>query len=343
MTLALDHWHFEVSSICVLKCPRCPRQEVAESLLNRQLTLEFFQQQIGAHRMAQIKRITFCGNDGDPIYCREFLEIVQWIKQVNPEINLVIVTNGSHRTSQWWEKLAGILNQHDELHWSLDGWDQISNQQYRVNSDWDSIFLGIQTFFSHNQTTYRVWAAIAFRFNQDSLGRMQQQAQSLGFDLFQLTQSTKFGSQLPEIYGTNDALEPTQSDMISTTGRFQRITHQVTPRSRPGQQLRQVFLQRAQDLDKHTEPVGLCMIGTKGIFVTSRGELYPCAWTALRYEHNQSWHELSQHRFNLWNHTLDEILQDTFWSTDFVRFDSHECQIKCSRDRLRDENYVMES
>lgn len=343
MTLALDHWHIEVSSICTLKCPRCPRQEVAESLLNRQLTLSFFQDQIGAHRIRDMRRITFCGNDGDPIYCREFLPILAWIKNINPRINLVIVTNGSHRPVTWWQELANTLNQHDELHWSLDGWDQTSNEQYRVNSDWSSIEQGIQAFFDANHTTYRAWAAIAFRFNQDRLDHMRERAQELGFDLFQLTHSTKFGSQVPDIYGADDELEPTRSDLVSTTGRFQRVTHALTARPRPDGGLREIFLRRAQDLDKHTEPAGLCTIGTKGIFVTSRGEFYPCAWTALRYAHNQNWHELAKHRFNLWQHTLDEILQDPFWGSDFLRFDSHECRVKCSRDRLRDAAYVMES
>ena len=45
--LSLIHWHIEPSSICTLKCPRCPRAEVPEGLLNRQLSLKFFQNQIG--------------------------------------------------------------------------------------------------------------------------------------------------------------------------------------------------------------------------------------------------------------------------------------------------------
>lgn len=343
MTLALDHWHIEASSICSLRCPRCPRQEVSQSLLNQSLNLKFFQTQIGSHRISQIKRITFCGNDGDPIYCKEFAEIIQWIKSINPTINLVIVTNGSHRPKFWWKQLAGVLNQHDELHWSIDGWDQSSNEQYRVNSEWGSIQAGIDEFFKHNVSTYRVWAAIAFRFNQDRLDYMTGIARDLGFDLFQLTRSTKFGSQSPESYGVNDVLEPTNSSLVSNTGRFQRTTNELTQRQRPGQELKKIFLQRSQNIDKHTEPAGLCTIGTKGIFVTSRGEFYPCSWTALRYTHNQSWHDLAQTRFNLWQHTLDEILQDAFWSNDFLRFDSHECRVKCSRDRLRDATYVMES
>jgi len=83
MKLALDHWHIEVSSICTLKCPRCTRAEVPETLLNRQLTLNFFRNQIGESQIKKIRKISFCGDDGDPIYAKEFLEIVEWIKQIN--------------------------------------------------------------------------------------------------------------------------------------------------------------------------------------------------------------------------------------------------------------------
>ena len=180
--LAWDHWHIELSSICALKCPRCPRAEVPESLLNQQLTLKFFQEQIGLDTIVKIKKITFCGNDGDPIYCKEFLEICEWIKQSNPSVELVIITNGSYKTTSWWIKLAQILNSNDEIHWSLDGWDQTSNEKYRINSDWVSIEQGIKTFFLNNHTTYRVWASIAFQFNQEFIAYQQQLADDIGFD-----------------------------------------------------------------------------------------------------------------------------------------------------------------
>jgi len=57
--LKWDHWHIEPSSICAIKCPRCPRAEVPDSLLNRQLDLSFFKNQIGVDIVRQIKKITF--------------------------------------------------------------------------------------------------------------------------------------------------------------------------------------------------------------------------------------------------------------------------------------------
>ena len=124
--LVWDHWHIEPSSICTLKCPRCPRAEVPDSLLNRQLTLDFFKDQIGQDTARKIRKITFCGNDGDPIYCRDLVDIIVWFKTLNPQISITVITNGSYKSPDWWQYLGKVLDANDEVHWSLDGWDQIS-------------------------------------------------------------------------------------------------------------------------------------------------------------------------------------------------------------------------
>lgn len=340
--LAWDHWHIEPSSICTLRCPRCPRAEVPESLLNRQLTLDFFQTQLGPDVIKQIRKITFCGNDGDPIYCRDLVDICTWIKTVNPNIHLVIITNGSYRPPEWWSMLGRVLDYRDEIHWSLDGWDQDSNQQYRVNSNWNSILDGYRAFVSTNRDTYRVWAAIAFRFNQDHLDHMKHLSQDMQFDLFQLTKSTKFGSHYPDAYGIDDPLCPDRNDLVSSSHRFERTNWELTNRARPGQLLKEIFWSRARDLKHKNQHSGICLIGNKGVFLNSRGEFYPCCWTANRYEHNNEWHKLAQNRLNLAVKTFQEVMQDSFWHTDFLKFDSPECRTKCTPQRLLDKDHVTE-
>jgi MoaA/NifB/PqqE/SkfB family radical SAM enzyme len=341
-SLAWDHWHIEASSVCSLRCPRCPRAEVPESLLNASLTLNFFQSQIGSQIVSKIKKITFCGNDGDPIYCKELLEICGWLKTVNPDLQITIITNGSYRNPDWWKNLAEILNANDEIHWSLDGWNQLSNQQYRINCNWASILSGITTFATYNHSTYRVWASIAFSFNEHHLHKQIELANAWNFDLYQLTKSTKFGSKYPSTYGENDLLEPGTINLISSSNRFERETIQLTDKIRPGTALKQLFLRRAEDLAKHTAHSGICMIGNKGVFLNSRGEFYPCCWTANRYEHNQSWHQLADGRFNLHKNTFEEILSDPFWSSDFLEFDSFECRTKCTPEKLSDIEHTTE-
>jgi wyosine [tRNA(Phe)-imidazoG37] synthetase (radical SAM superfamily) len=117
------------------------------------------------------------------------------------------VTNGSYKTSDWWTELSSLLSSADHIHFSLDGWDQNSNQIYRVNSDWLSIIAGVQALEKNPVRVFTTWAAIAFRFNQDHMDHMQQMARDLKFDYFQITHSTKFGSNY-SAYPQDDALEP---------------------------------------------------------------------------------------------------------------------------------------
>jgi MoaA/NifB/PqqE/SkfB family radical SAM enzyme len=302
--------------------------------------LDFFKNQIGANIIKQIKKITFCGNDGDPIYCKDFLEICTWIKQVNPAIHLVLITNGSYKTVDWWQQLGKILDANDEIHWSLDGWDQESNEQYRVNSNWQSIVDGINTFNQHNSSTYRVWASIAFKFNEKHLLRQKTTALACGFDSYQLTKSTKFSSKYPA-YGINDPLEPEDPQMIASGHRFERIIEALTTKQRPGTELKTVFLQRSHNLQT-TPYAGICLIGNKGVFLNSQGEFYPCCWTANRYEHNQTWHTRAKTQFNLNDRTFQEIITDSFWTTEFLEFDSLECTTKCTPEQLSDKHHTTE-
>ena len=333
--LKWDHWHIELSSICALRCPRCPRAEVPKNLLNQQLSLDFFKNQVGADVAAQIRKITFCGNDGDPIYCRDLIDIIAWFKTVSANIEIVLITNGSYKPVHWWQNLAQVLDHRDEIHWSLDGWDQDSNEQYRVWSDWISIMHGIEAFRKVNDRTYLVWAAIAFRFNQDHIQEMQAQANTLGFDCFQLTKSTKFGSKYPNAYGHKDLLEPTDPALVASAHRFERVVTPLTAKTRPGAELRIQFQKRATQLGKYS---GICLIGNKGVFLNSRGEFYPCCWTANRYPHNDTW----QGRFDLNTQTFDQIINHSFWTTDFLQFDSLECTTKCTAERLLDPAHTSE-
>jgi len=332
MNIAMDHWHIELSSKCPLKCPRCPRLEVAESLLNKQLTLDFFKEHVGVDVIKNIQKITLCGNDGDPIYCTDLINIIKWFKECNPDIMIVIVTNGSNKPKCWWRELALTLDEHDEIHWSIDGFDDMSNNLYRVNSNWKTIIDGAEAFIDANDTTYTVWAAIAFSFNQDRLKQMTEMANEMDFDAFQLTKSTKFGS-MHSRYPRRDFLEP-RKEFVSSSGRFERDCIALSNKERPDQSIKKTFRIRKDELI-FSNDAGICMIGNKGLFLNSRGELYPCCWVANRFEHNDPW---SNNALNLYNEPVSKLAT---WYDDLI-FTSAECVAKCTRAKLADDDHTLE-
>ena len=169
--IALWHWHIEISSKCTLKCQRCARTEVPDTLVNTELTLDFFKKHFTPSFINNnVRKITFCGDDGDPIYAHDLIDVIRYFKSVKP-VEIIIVTNGSYKKKEWWESLGGVLTEIDEVHFSLDGYDQQSNEQYRVNCNWESIVEGIKTLRKSN--VFMRWAAIAFSFNENHLDYMK--------------------------------------------------------------------------------------------------------------------------------------------------------------------------
>lgn len=326
----LWHWHFETSSICTLKCPRCPRVEVPETLVQDQLKIDFFLENFS--NIDEVSRVTFCGDDGDPIYAKDFIDIVSFFKNKNPETNITIITNGSYKKENWWEELGSVLNEFDQVHFSLDGWDQKSNEQYRVNCDWESITAGIRSL-RKSTNAFMCWAAIAFKFNENKIDYMKSMASKFGFDTFQLTLSTKFGSHYDHYNTENfDSLEPSQN-YVSQTHRFERKIFNLTNR------YFDQTLAYQQNLSKYNETlkqfagqpvIPLCKIGTKGIYVNSQGYLIPCCWIGNRYNHNGVSQFLHAEN-NIKKYGLEAVLNGKHWEKFTSQYNQlSECRSKCN-------------
>jgi len=331
--LATWHFHIEVSSKCTLACPRCARQEVPNGLINTELDLEFFKQNFTSDFVnANVEKITFCGDDGDPIYAHDLIPIIQYLKSIKP-VEIVIITNGSHKKHSWWSQLGQALDENDSVHFSIDGYDNASNNLYRVNSDYNSIITGLQTLRSTSRCLI-VWAAIAFKFNENHLDHMQQSAKKLGVDRFQLTRSTKFGSIYPS-YGLHDPLQPGKN-FVSSTHRFERVVTDLSEKTETP--ISSTNIRLFQATPSINGVTALCKIGNKGLYIDARGRLFPCCWVANRYSHNQEWQQQAE-KFNLHNRILEHVLSDTFWTKELETYRWQECRTKCASS-LVDEKYA---
>ena len=336
MSLATWHFHIEISSKCTLRCPRCARQEVPDTLVNTELDLAFFQRNFTPEFIqANVEKITFCGDDGDPIYAHDLIPVIRYIKSIKP-VEIVIITNGSHKKADWWQDLGSVLTAEDTIHFSIDGWDNESNNLYRVNSDYNSIIDGVVNLRSVSQCRV-VWAAIAFKFNEDHISKMVSQATSWGFDAFQLTKSTKFGTIYPT-YGINDPLEPSKK-FVSSSHRFERDVIMLS-RHMLNTNVKEKNIQLYNSVQEINGVKPLCEIGNKGLYIDAQGRLFPCCWVANRYSHNNEWQLLAD-KFDLNQRTLTDAVADTFWETEFKQFQWQECKTKC-KSTLIDEKYATE-
>jgi MoaA/NifB/PqqE/SkfB family radical SAM enzyme len=306
---------------------------VPDGLVNTELDLDFFKRNFTPEFVLEnVEKITFCGDDGDPIYAHDLIAIIQYIKSIK-SVEIVIVTNGSHKKLAWWIQLGQTLDEKDSVHFSIDGIDNANNNLYRVNSDYDSIIAGLRALRATSRCEI-VWAAIAFRFNEDHLDRMQQFAKNLGVDRFQLTLSTKFGNVYPS-YGASDPLQPSDR-FVSSTHRFERVITDLTDKPPTPTSLTNIKLFNETQSSSGVTP--LCKIGNKGLYIDARGRLFPCCWVANRYSHNQEWQQQAE-KFNLHNRTLEHVLSDPFWKTELETYRWQECRTKCAS-AVVDEKYA---
>ena len=312
--LATWHWHIEISSKCTLRCPACSREEVPRTLVNAELNLEFFKCNFTPEFILQnVQKITFCGNNGDPIYAKDLIPVVKYFKSIKPDVELVIITNGSYKETKWWAELGQSLNDHDEVHFSVDGFNQESNALYRVNSSWMSIIAGITALRYHSKA-FITWASVAFAFNEDHLEQMKEQARKLGCDKFQLTKSTKWGpGQKPTVV------------LTSSTGRYERDITNLSGRtkSEPWNSINIELFNKS----KGEKITPLCSIGNKGTYISAHGRLYPCCWVATRYTHNNEWDQIS---IDLNQTTLIDALQDKTMLNELKTYRWLDCRTKCN-------------
>ena len=334
--LATWHFHIEISSKCTLRCPRCARQEIPNGLVNTELDLAFFERNFTSEFInSNVEKITFCGDDGDPIYAHDLITVIRYIKSIKP-VEIVIVTNGSHKKSSWWRELGSVLTKQDTVHFSIDGYDNDSNNLYRVNSDFNSIVAGVEALRDHSDCRL-VWAAIAFKFNEDRIDHMKNLALTMSMDAFQLTKSTKFGTVYPS-YGNNDPLEPSKK-FVSGSLRFERDVILLSSRGL-NSQINQKNIQLYKSIKEINNVKPLCEIGNKGLYIDAQGRLFPCCWVANRYSHNQEWQTIAA-SFSLHVKNLSDVVTDPFWEENFRRFDWQECQTKCATNKV-DEKYATE-
>ncbi len=325
MNLALWHWHIEISSKCTLRCPRCPRTEVPESLINTELNLDFFTKNFTKEFILNhVDRITFCGDDGDPIYAHDLVKVIKYFKSIKP-VSITLITNGSYKNKTWWVELASALDENDEIHFSIDGYNHETNIQYRINSDFKSIMEGIKIVRRYSNC-YMFWDLILFKFNENHLDTVTDLAKKLGFDYLQITKSSKFGA-IDSRY-KNDNLQPSIEN-VATTRQYEKSSINLSNRRMPDNFTNKVknLYQNIKIGDEQIVP--LCYTGLKGLFINSLGEFYPCCWVANRYQHNDEWLKLGK-KFNLHEQNLNEVLDNSFWKTNFYSNQST-CLHKCNK------------
>jgi MoaA/NifB/PqqE/SkfB family radical SAM enzyme len=191
----------EITRKCPIDCPMCPRvtaKQHKDKWMLDHMTLDTVKNVVN---IKSLRTVSICGIYGDAIYHPEFHEILKIFKD-SPNIGINVETNGAHRSEEWWSRCEGLFKNNDYVTFSIDGIEK-NNKIYRINTDWDSIIVGIKTLRRVCPDLKLIWKWIYFKYNQYDTLEGYKLSKELGFSDFILVESTRakyFDDQLGNLY-----------------------------------------------------------------------------------------------------------------------------------------------
>lgn len=305
--------HLEPSSRCQAACPMCARNQqggkTRENILIGDITLDLAKEWFPEDFIKNLNKMYMCGNFGDPILNTDALHIFQYFRDVNPDIELSMNTNGSARPHTWWRDLADIGV---TVRFGIDGTDAVTHALYRRHTDLNKILQNAQYFIERGGEA--VWDMLVFKHNEHQVEEAQDMAFDYGFSKFVSKATSRFKGDdhkvLDELGRHQYSLAP--SDIYPPKASKDQFT----------------------DEELENCPIDCKVKKDKEVYVSATGLVFPCCWTA-QFIHERAglqdsyygkdpsnkkhldryfdfMHRIGVENIDLHNRTLQEIV-DNYW------------------------------
>lgn len=247
--------HLEITTKCQARCPMCPRR-INGGMLNplfelTEIDLDTFKEWFPVSFIQQLERINLCGNLGDPIIASDCLEILNYVKDINPNIHLRMHTNGSARNIQWWQRLAKT---NTSVTFGIDGLAD-THKLYRIDTDFDKIIDNAGSFIRAGGVAE--WAMLVFEHNEHQIEECRELSKTIGFNKFTLKHTSRF--------------QDNKLHVLNNEGRTSHILY-------PTQKSKDMIFKIEESL-KVDKPYISCKAQSgKEIYVSATGIISPCCW-----------------------------------------------------------------
>jgi len=183
----ITHLQIEPSSQCNSQCPHCPRfdfydQGYSDGTLAPGLKLNHLNlvvlKNLELDKLKNLQRVTLEGDRGDPLMHPNFTELCDTFCQAPSKPKVTVITNGSIRNSEWWEKLGSKKYNNLEIIFSIDGLED-TNHLYRVGLNFKKIISNASAFIKAGGTA--IWKLLVFEHNKHQIDNIKELAKNLGF------------------------------------------------------------------------------------------------------------------------------------------------------------------
>lgn len=315
------HYYLELTNRCFLACQACARTPIRSVIKPTDLAFSLVEKILGEHSQADLKELTFSlsGVFGDPIYHPQFLEIIELIKKSGASFSLV--TNGAYKDDQWWARLTELVDDRDEITFSIDGLKG-THEIYRQYGNFEQSMRALQQMRAGK--AHLIWKFIVFPHNKDLVIEAREIACKLGVE-FELFQTDRTNNEDQFIQG-GEAWKPTR---LRRKEAAKLILKKVAPRY-------------AGELRELLEIIPQCESGDEPTFISHEGNLFPCCRpTSDFYEDdNRPYAEpfaSLKDEWSLVDQSLEEVMGHSYFEGFIDRLKTHPerapyiCQKNCSK------------
>ena len=184
-------FHIELSSACVAKCPFCPRTKELGSFPVQELRLKDITSFFTAEILKHTESIALCWSYGDPIYARDFLEIVHYFHKHG--VFTSVSTNGYNSQENFWSKLP---TSNFQIIFGIDGITQTTHSKYRTWTNLKTILKNAKEFC--DIWGYAIWQILLFQHNEHQIETARKISKRLGFRDFIVRKSRQYDKKLLE-------------------------------------------------------------------------------------------------------------------------------------------------
>lgn len=279
----IKHVHLEISSRCNASCPLCPRNFYGypynDGYVEHDMTLEQARRIFEPAFLSQIKEIYINGNFGDAVMNPDTVAIVQYFRNSNPDLNILVSTNAGARDRAFWTDLAhaGAV-----IHFCIDGLED-THSLYRQNTLYSTVIRNAQIFIEAGGRA--IWKMIKFDHNQHQWDEAKQRSQALGFQQFLLVDH---GRNQGPVYDKQGQLihvmgEPAVTE-FPVLFHSRRTDEVLLEDIIPGRTVKKISC----DVKKR-----------KSIYISSTGDVYPCCFLGFNprtYGHG-NYHQAANAQF----------------------------------------------
>jgi MoaA/NifB/PqqE/SkfB family radical SAM enzyme len=344
--------HWELTDLCNLKCPMCPRTDTfdrcrpVKEIQNTQFFLEDVKAYLPDSFLKRLNRIDFCGNFGDPCIARDFYEICEFLV-LNYKIPIEVSTNGSMRHSAWWKKLGALFADTDSrIEFHVDGLRD-THHLYRIGANWDKIMANAEAFISGGAKAD--WYYILFKHNQHQVDETYEIARKMGFTYFVLVETGRFSNDGTYRYMHPDgkwrdlkqATISTRDGMENTPAAAIRQKHARLPGPETSEKVAAANVPfQKNNPNLFTTVNGItCKSAVKNrFFLDSQGYIAPCCWVSNRdvqrpgdMRRSVSLAGRNLESFNIRNRPIEEILHDELFTQVFSDLWGSDSLVTCRK------------